>query len=318
MIVNSPLELIGNTPLLKLTRLAPKNGANVYLKLEMFNLTGSVKDRAALGMIENAAKKGLLKKGSVLIESSSGNLGIAIAVIAAVKGYRFICVVDPKIEEAKVNSMRAFGAQIVRITTPDKDGHYSLKRIEKVKNLLKITPNSFNLDQYANPANPYSHTLTTGPEIFKDLNGKVDVLVAGIGTGGTCCGTASYLKKKIKNIQIVAVEPVGSTIFGGKYKPFLQQGSGANSRHRNVNTALIDENMQVSDKNAFITMRKLARLEGILAGGTAGGILYVALKKAATLLPSKNIVAILPDHGDRYLTTAYSDVWLKKHGIKPV
>ena len=316
MIYSSPLELIGNTPLLKLTRLVPKLEVNVYVKLEIFNLTGSVKDRPALSMIEDAEAKRLIKPGlTTLIESTSGNLGISLAAICKYKGYKFICVLDPKAEPSKIYNMKAYGAEIVMVNKPDKEGGYQKPRIAKVKELLQKIPNSFNLNQYSNPANPYAHIQTTGPEIYKDLKGKVDILVGAISTGGTLCGTAKFLKEKVQNILVTGVEPNGSIIFGGKYKPYLQQGTGLSFTPKNYNPQVINERIKVSDKQAFLTARKLALNEGILVGGSAGGVLFVTLQKAKLLKENQNIVAILPDNGNRYLETVYSDKWLNDNGI---
>lgn len=315
MIYHSPLELIGRTPLLKLSRLVEKDHASLYAKLEMFNLTGSVKDRSALGMIEVAEKDGLLKPDSIIIESTSGNLGISLAMIAQYKGYKFMCILDPKAEEGKINAMRAYGAVIVMIDRPDEEGGYQKPRIAKVKELLQTIPNAVNLDQYNNPSNPKAHYRTTGPEIYEDLEGKVDVLIGAVSTGGHLCGTAKYLKGKIPEIWVVGVEPNGSVLFGGKYKPYLQQGTGLSFQAGNYDESLIDEKIKVSDEDAFRTIRELAKREVILVGGSSGGIIHVALQKARVLPPDKNIVAILPDHGDRYLTTIFSDEWLREKRI---
>lgn len=315
MIFQSALELIGSTPILKLNKITEGTKANLYAKLEMFNVTGSVKDRSALGMIEAAEKDGLLKSDSILIESTSGNLGISIAMIARHKGYKFICVLDPKVEEAKTNLMKAYGAAIVMVDKPDKDGSYQGQRINKVKELLKAIPNAVNLDQYNNPNNPHAHYSTTGPEIFEALEGEIDILIGSVSTGGHLCGTAKYLKEKIPDIHIIGVEPVGSVLFGGEYKPYLQQGAGLSFESSNFNPQLIDEKIKVSDSDAFKTTRKFVQSEGLLIGGTSGSVLYVALNKAKDLPEGKNIVVILPDHGDRYLYSIFSDSWLKEKGI---
>lgn len=316
MIYKCPLQLIGNTPLLKLKKLIKKNCANLYVKLEMYNYTGSVKDRSALGMIEAAEKEGLLKSNSILVESSSGNLGVSLAAIANLKGYKFICVLDPKAETEKINTLKAFGASIVMVNKPDKDGGYQKPRIARVEKLIKEIPNAINLNQYNNPNNPQYNYETTGPEIYKDLKGKIDVLIGAVSTGGHLCGTARYLKEKNPNIYVIGVEPEGSSIFGGEFKPYLQQGTGLSFKPQNYDSKIIDEKIKVSDKNAFLTTRKIAKKEGVLIGGSSGGAIYIALKKARNLTPDKNIVTILPDHGEKYLTTVFSDKWLKEKGIK--
>ncbi len=315
MICHNPLDLIGNTPLFKLTRLVGDSYANIYAKLEMFNLTGSVKDRSALGMIEAAEREGLLKPDSVIIESTSGNLGISLAAIASYKGYSFICVLDPKVEEEKLRAMKAYGAKIEMVDKPDENGGYQKPRIARVRELLERIPNAVNLDQYNNPHNPESHYQTTGPEIYSDLEGKIDVLIGSVSTGGHLCGTARYLKEKLSKLHVVGVEPEGSVLFGGKYKPYLQQGAGLSFHPRNYDETVIDEKVKVTDLDAFKTTRNFAQKEGVLVGGSSGGVLHVALQIAKRLSSDKNIVAILPDHGDRYLNTVFSRDWLESKGL---
>ena len=314
MIYNSVLDMIGDTPLLKLSKLNNINNfANIYVKLEMFNPTGSVKDRSALNMVEQAEKEGLLHPNSILIESSSGNLGISLAMIAMVKGYKFICVLDPKVEEGKINALKAFKAVIVMVDKPDKKGGFQIPRINKVKELLNTIPNSVCLDQYNNPYNPLAHYNTTGPEIFETLKGKIDVIIGSVSTGGHLCGAAKFLKENIPNIVVVGVEPEGSVIFGGEYHPYLQQGTGLSFKSNNYEPNFIDEKIKVGDYDAFKTVRDFVQSEGILIGGSSGAVLHVAYKIAKELSKDKNIVAILPDHGDRYLNTIYSDNWLNEH-----
>lgn len=208
MIYTSPLDLIGGSPLLKVTKITQKSWASLYLKLEIFNLTGSVKDRPARYMIESAEATGRIQPNkTVLVESTSGNLGISLAAISAYKGYRFICVLDPKVEDGKLNALKALGAEVVMVTKPDNDGGFQKPRIEKVKELLQTIPNAYNLDQYANPNNPKAHVITTGQEIYKDLNDSVDILIGAVSTGGTLCGTARYLKSNIPTLTVIGVEP---------------------------------------------------------------------------------------------------------------
>lgn len=317
MIYENPLALIGNTPLLKLSGLVKIGCANVYLKLETSNLTGSVKDRPALQMIESAEAAGRIIAGkTVLIESTSGNLGLSLAAISAYKGYRFICVLDPKAEKDKINAMLAFGAEIVMITAADRDGGYQKPRIAKVKELLQRIPNAYNLDQYNNPDNPTAHTLTTGPEIYRDLNGKLDMLIGAVSTGGTLCGTARFLKEKVPHLTVIGVEPFGSAVSGARFRPYLQQGTGLSFTPTNYDPKLIDKTIHVTDKGAFLGARLLARRLGLLVGGSAGGIVNVALQLAKKYPNTYTIVAVVPDNGDRYLNTVYSDEWLSKNGIK--
>lgn len=313
MIYQNPLALIGNTPLVKITRLTPMNSPNIFLKLEACNLTGSVKDRPALQMIEAAERAGTLKRGSTIIESTSGNLGVSLAAIAAYKGYTMICVVDPKIEETTRNMMKAFGARIVQVDIPDTQGGYQKPRIAKVQELLNTIPDAVNLDQYNNPENPHGHTITTGPELYRELRGTIDVLVGSVSTGGTLCGTARYLKEKIKHLCVIGVEPEGSVLFGGSYMPYLQQGAGLSFTPNNYDPSVIDTKIKVRDEDAFSTAYMLARREGLLVGGSAGGVLFATMTIVKRLPSMATVVCILPDGGNRYLTTFYSDQWLQQH-----
>lgn len=296
-------DLIGNTPLLELTRYEQDNNlqSTILAKLEYFNPAGSVKDRIAKAMIEDAEKKGLLKKDSVIIEPTSGNTGIGLASVAAAKGYRIILTMPETMSVERRNLLKAYGAELVLT-----EGAKGMKgAIEKSKELAETIPNSFIPRQFTNPANPAVHKATTAVEIYNDTDGKVDILVAGVGTGGTITGVGEYLKAKNKNIKIIAVEPADSPVLSqGKAGPHKIQGIGAGFVPDTLNTKIYDEIIPVSNEDAFETGRKLALREGLLVGISSGAALFAATQ-VAKRPENKNkvIVVILPDTGERYLST---------------
>ena len=303
-IYKSAAELIGNTPILELTHIEEKENlkATLLAKLEYFNPAGSVKDRIALAMIEDAEKKGLLKKGSVIIEPTSGITGIGLASVAAAKGYRIIITMPETMSVERRNLMKAYGAELVLT-----DGTKGMKgAIAKAEELAAETPDSFSPQQFANQANPASHYATTGPEIWKDTEGKVDIVVAGVGTGGTVTGTGKYLKEQNPDVKVVAVEPASSPVLSkGTPVPHKIQGIGAGFVPDVLDTGVYDEIITVSDDDAFQTGRLIAKSEGVLVGISSGAALHAALELAKR--PEnvgKNIVVRLPDTGDRYLSTA--------------
>lgn len=303
-IYESATELIGHTPLLKVNNYAKEVGVTdvtLLAKLEYFNPAGSVKDRIALAMIEDAEKKGQLKPGATIIEPTSGNTGIGLASVAAAKGYRTILTLPETMSVERRNLLKAYGAELVLT-----EGAKGMKgAIAKAEELQKEIPGAVILGQFDNPANPAAHAATTGPEIWEDTEGKVDIFVAGVGTGGTVTGIGTYLKSKNPNVQVVAVEPADSPVLsGGKPGPHKLQGIGAGFVPSILNTQIYDEVFTVTTDEAFETGRQIAHKEGILVGITSGAALYTAAQLAKRPEnKGKTIVALLPDSGDRYLST---------------
>ena len=303
-VYDSILDLVGKTPLVELKRIEEKEGlqAKLIAKVESFNPAGSVKDRIAKAMIEDAEAKGLLKEGSVIIEPTSGNTGIGLAAAATVKGYRMILTMPETMSVERRNIVKAYGAEVVLT-----DGTKGMKgAIEKADELAKEIPNSFIAGQFVNPANPATHKKTTGPEIWEDTDGEVDIFVAGVGTGGTITGTGEYLKEKKPEVKIVAVEPASSPVLSdGVSGPHKIQGIGAGFVPDTLNTSIYDEIIKVENEDAFETGRYLAAEEAILAGISSGAALYAAIQLAKREENKvKTIVVLLPDNGDRYYSTA--------------
>lgn len=302
-IYQSATQLIGKTPLLEVTNLEKSKelGAKILVKLEYFNPSGSVKDRAAYYMIKDAEEKGLLKEGSVIIEPTSGNTGIGLAAIAAAKGYRAILTMPETMSVERRNILKAYGAEIVLT-----EGAKGMKgAIAKAEELAKEIPGGFIPSQFTNPANAQAHNETTGPEIWEDTDGKVDIFIAGVGTGGTVTGTGEYLKSKNAAVKVVAVEPETSPVLSkGTAGPHKIQGIGAGFIPEVLNTEVYDEVFPVANEAAFATAKELAKTEGVLVGISSGAALYAAIELAKRPEnKGKTIVALLPDSGDRYYST---------------
>ena len=297
-------ELIGKTPLLHANNFEKKRGveANIFAKLEYFNPAGSVKDRVALAMINDAEQRGILKEGSVIIEPTSGNTGIGLASIAAARGYRIILTMPETMSIERRNLLKAYGAELVLT-----EGSKGMKgAIAKAEELAKETPDSFIPGQFVNPANPAAHKATTGPEIWEDTEGNVDIFIAGVGTGGTVTGIGEFLKSKNPDIKVIAVEPAGSPVLStGKGGPHMIQGIGAGFVPDVLNTKIYDEIVTIENEAAFDAGREFAKAEGILVGISSGAALHAAeIVAARPENKGRNIVVLLPDTGDRYLSTA--------------
>lgn len=301
--VKSTLDLIGNTPLMEVTNIEKELGleAKVLVKLEYFNPAGSVKDRVAKAMIEDAEEKGILKEGATIIEPTSGNTGIGLAAIAAVKGYRIILTMPETMSVERRNILKAYGAELILT-----EGAKGMKgAIAKAEELAKEIPGSFLAGQFVNPANPAIHKKTTGPEIWKDTDGKVDIFIAGVGTGGTVTGVGEYLKEQNPDVKVVALEPAGSPVLSeGKAGSHKIQGIGAGFVPEVLNTEIYDEVFKAEAEDAFAAAKFLAKKEGILVGISAGAALHGAIELAKRPEnKGKMIVALLPDTGDRYYST---------------
>ncbi|MBK7142158.1 MAG: cysteine synthase family protein [bacterium] len=316
-------QTIGDTPLVRLQRMPQERGveATVLVKLEFLNPTGSVKDRMAVYILEQAIRRGDLKPGGTIIEATSGNTGAAVAMFAAVNGFKAILTIPDKMSNEKVDTLKAFGAQVhvckTAVPAESPESYY-----ETAKRLHRETDNSYMIGQYFNLDNIEAHYKITGPELYKQTEGKFDVFVGGIGTGGTVSGIAKYLKEKNPKIQVVAADPIGS-IYYQYHKDrtmiephtYLVEGIGEDMLCPTIDFSVIDQIYQVTDKECFAAGRDLARKEGILAGGSSGAAVHVALKHAATLDKDKVVVVILPDSGSKYISKMYSDGWMREKGL---
>src|SRR6266700_6302927 len=316
---NNILEVIGKTPMVRLNRLARGVRATMLAKLEYLNPGGSVKDRIGMMMLEAAEKEGKLKPGGTIIEGTSGNTGMGLALAAAIKGYQCIFTMPDKMSQEKIDALRALGAEV--IVTPSQVDHHDPRSYHSVAlRLSREIPNSIFPNQYENPANTEAHYKTTGPEIREQTEGRITHVVIGVGTGGTITGVARFLKEKNPKIQVIGADPAGS-IFAEMFKtgrkpqvqPYKIEGIGQDELPSNVDFSVIDEIYAVSDKDAFWLTRQLARYEGIFAGGSAGAALCAAIKAAEKLAENDLVVIIIPDSGTRYLSKIYNDNWMREN-----
>lgn len=299
LIKSNVLELIGQTPMVKLSKLSPESGATIVGKLESFNPGGSIKDRIALNMILDAEKRGILKRGATIVEPTSGNTGVGLAMVCAVKGYRLILVMPASMSIERRRLLKAYGAEFV--LTPPELGMKGA--VDKANELVSQNSNYFLPQQFENPANPATHQETTAIEILNQTGGRLDAFVSAVGTGGTLTGVAKVLKEKIPTVKIVAVEPAASPVLsGGKPSPHKIQGIGAGFIPKILDTSIIDEIITVTNEEAYETTRQLSRKEGILAGISSGAAVFAATKVAKAMKPGQLVVAILPDTGERYLS----------------
>lgn len=316
---NNILEVIGNTPLVRLNRLTRGIRATVLAKLEYLNPGGSIKDRIGVTMLEAAEREGRIKPGGTVIEGTSGNTGMGLALAAAIKGYRCIFTMPDKMSREKIDSLRALGAEV--IVTPTQVEHHDPRSYHSVAlRLSREIPNSIFPNQYDNPANTQAHYETTGPEVWEQTEGRVTHVVAGVGTGGTITGIARFLKEKNVNIRVIGADPQGS-IFAEMFRtgkkpqvqPYKVEGIGQDEMPANLDFSVIDEIHAVSDRDAFVCTRLLARSEGIFAGGSAGAALHVALQCAEKMTEKDVVVVIIPDSGMRYLSKIYNDNWMREN-----
>jgi cystathionine beta-synthase len=313
-VANSLLDLIGETPLVRFNRLVVPDGVDLLVKLESFNPGGSSKDRPALTMIDAAERDGLLKPGGVIVEPTSGNTGVGLAIVAAQRGYRCIFVMSDKMAAEKVRLLEAYGAEVVvcptAVAPEDPSSYYST-----AERLTKETPGAFRPDQYSNPANPLAHYLTTGPEIWRDTDGTVTHFVAGAGTGGTICGVAKYLKEQNSDVRIIAADPEGSVYSGGEGRPYLTEGVGEDFWPANYDPSLVDEVLAVSDADAFAMARLVTHKEGMLIGGSGGTAVAAALKVAQSAPRGSRVVVLVPDSGRGYISKIFNDDWMRGYGF---
>ena len=314
LIANSLLDLVGHTPMVRLGRLGRDLRCDLVAKVEMFNPGGSVKDRPAVAMIDAAERDGLLSAGGTIVEPTSGNTGVGLAIVAAQRGYRCIFVMSDKMSAEKVALLRAYGAEVVVCPTavpPEHpDSYYSV-----ADRLTRETPNSFRPDQYSNPNNPLEHERSTGPEIWEQTEGRVTHLVAGVGTGGTITGIARYLKRMNPEVQIIGADPEGSVYSGGTGRPYLVEGVGEDFWPTTYDPALVDRTVMVTDAESFAAARRTTREEGLLIGGSGGTAVHAALVVGADLGPDDQVVVLIPDSGRGYLSKIFNDEWMMDFGF---
>ncbi|HUP53269.1 MAG TPA: cystathionine beta-synthase [Longimicrobiales bacterium] len=311
------LELVGGTPIVRLDKLSPSGGPAILAKLEYLNPGGSVKDRIGLAMIEAAEREGKLRPGGTIVEPTSGNTGVGLAIAAAIKGYRCIFVMPDKMSQEKISMLRAYGAEVVICPTAvehdSPESYYSVS-----DRLAEEIPGGFKPDQYSNMANPEAHYETTGPELWEQTGGELDAIVISVGTGGTITGVGRYFKERRPETLIVGADPEGSVFTASSEKdvhPYLVEGIGKDTWPQTLDRSVIDEWVAVSDRDSFLTARRLAREEGILAGGSSGTTVWAALEVAKRFGPEARILTMLPDSGRSYLSKFYDDNWMLEHGF---
>jgi len=317
---NNILEAMGHTPLIRLNRLTKNLAPQIYVKADYLNPGGSVKDRIAKWMIDDAERRGVLKPGGTIIEGTSGNTGMGLALVAVTRGYKVVFTINDKQSREKVDALKAFGAEVIVCPTAvepeDPRSYYSI-----AKKLAREIPNSYYPNQYENPMNPQAHYETTGPEIWDDTEGKITHFVCGMGTGGTITGVGRYLKEKNPNVKIIGVDPIGSLYYDfvksgkvGKATTYVVEGIGEDFFPGTMNLKIVDDVLQVNDEECFVWARRLAKQEGIFTGGSGGGCVSGALRLAKSGKKDDFIVAFLPDSGNRYLSKIYNDGWMREHG----
>jgi cystathionine beta-synthase len=314
MIVDSLVNVVGNTPLVRLSRFSAGVPPTLLGKVEFLNPGGSVKDRIGLAMIAAAEDAGLLRAGGTIIEPTSGNTGAGLAIVAAQRGYRCIFVLPDKMSQEKVDLLRAYGAEVVVCPTavePDDPRSY----YRTAERLTAEIPGAFQPNQYANPANPEAHYRGTGPELWRQTEGRIDAFVAGVGTGGTISGAGRYLKEQNRDVLIVGADPEGSIFSGDDVHPYLVEGIGEDFWPETFDPSVVDRYVRVSDRDSFLTARRLTREEGILVGGSCGTAAWAALQVAADYPPNAQIVVLLPDSGRNYLSKLYNDEWMIANGF---
>ena len=320
MKANSILDVIGRTPLIRLNRVAKDLPAEVYVKAEYLNPGGSTKDRIAVWMIDEAERKGLLRPGGTIVEATSGNTGTGLAIVAAVRGYKVVFTINDKQSREKIDQLKAFGAEVIVCPTAvepeDPRSYYSV-----AKKLAREIPNAYYANQYDNPANPEAHYRTTGPEIWQDTDGKITHFVCGLGTGGTASGAGRFLKEQNPKVKVIGVDPYGSLYYEywktgniGKARTYVVEGIGEEILPSTLDFSVLDDILQVNDEECFLWARRLAKREGIFAGGSGGGCVSAALRVAKDCKKGDSIVALLPDAGGRYLSKIYNDSWMRELG----